>query len=125
MVIRTRDDISKFEAPTTLEDHPAFVEPLKCLKILHADSAGRFPICAYLTSSMTLPAMLMRMEKWMELLLLGASTLRDELLMKCSDIFGLLARTYRDVGADLLTYNKPSGSTNLIPLKFRQHLSLR
>lgn len=124
MIIRSLDDIAKFEPPTRIEDIPAFAEPLKCLKILRAESAGRYPICAYLTSGMTLPAMLMGMEKWIELLLIGPHAVRDELLTKCSDFFRLLAQAYRNAGADILVYANPFGSTDIVPQKFLQEVSL-
>jgi uroporphyrinogen decarboxylase len=124
MILRTRDDIARFEPPTRIEDIPAFAEPLKCLQILRAESAGRYPICAYLTSAMTLPAMLMGMEKWIELLLIGPFDLRDELLRKCSDFFRLLASAYRSAGADILVYANPFGSTDIVPLKFLREASL-
>jgi uroporphyrinogen-III decarboxylase len=124
MILRSHDDIARFEPPRRIEDIPAFAEPLKCLKILRAESAGRYPICAYLTSAMTLPAMLMGMEKWIELLLLGPYDLRDQLLAKCSDFFRLLAQAYRSAGADILVYANPFGSTDIVPQKFLQETSL-
>jgi uroporphyrinogen decarboxylase len=125
MIIRTHADISSFEPPVDIENHPAFAEPLKCLRILRAEAGGRYPICAYLTASMTLPAILMGMEKWLELLLLGPQAPRDELLTKCSDFFRRLAAAYRKAGVDILVYANPFGSTDFVPLKFLQDQSLR
>lgn len=124
MILRSRDDIARFEPPRRIEDIPAFAEPLKCLQILSAESAGRYPICAYLTSAMTLPTLLMGMEKWIEMLLLGPFDLRDQLLAKCSDFFRLLAQAYRSAGADILVYANPFGSTDIVPRKFLEEVSL-
>jgi uroporphyrinogen-III decarboxylase len=124
MVIRTPADIAKLKVPDSIEDHPAFAEPLKCLSILRAEAAGRYPICAYLTSCMTLPAILMGMDKWMEMVLLGPADLRDAVLTKCSDFFRMQVDAYRRAGADILVYANPYGSTGILPMKLIRQLSL-
>lgn len=124
MVIRKPDDIARLEVPASIEDHPAFAETAKCLRLLRNEAAGQYPICAYLTASMTLPAILMGMEKWMEMVLLGPSELRDELLTKCSDFFRLQLAAYRKAGADIIVYSNPYGSTDIIPMKVLWSLSL-
>ena len=80
MVIKKYDDIARLQVPDDITAHPAFAEELKCLRILKAEAGGKYPICAYLTASMTLPAILMGMEKWMQMLMMGPTDLRDELL---------------------------------------------
>jgi len=61
MVIQNYADIGRLRVPEDISAHPAFQEPLKCLRILKKEAGGKYPICAYVTSSMTLPAMLMGM----------------------------------------------------------------
>lgn len=117
LVIRTPSDIAKLEVPTSIEDHPAFAEPLKCMRIMRNETGGQYPICAYLTAATTLPAILMGMDKWMEMVLLGPADLRDELLTKCSDFFRMQVDAYRRAGADILVYSNPYGSTDIIPIK--------
>jgi uroporphyrinogen-III decarboxylase len=124
MVIRSYDDIHNFQVPEDISTHPAFQESLKCLRILRAEAGGKYPICAYLTASMTLPAILMGMDKWMELLFTGPADIRDELLAKCSDFFHREITAYRNAGADILVYANAFGSTDFIPLKFFEELSL-
>jgi len=124
LIIRSYADIGRLQIPNSIEDHPAFAEPLKCLEILRAESAGRYAICAYVTASMTLPAILMGMEKWMEMALLGPAGLRAELLAKCSDFFRLQVQAYRSAGADILVYSNPFGSTDFVPMKLLRELSL-
>ena len=63
---------------------------------------------------MTLPAILLGMEKWMELLLCGPAELRDELLTKCSDFFRSEIAPYREAGADVLLYSNPFGSADFL-----------
>ena len=123
-VIKTYDDIHKLEVPEDLLTHPAFEEPLACLRILRGEAGGKHPICAYLTSSMTLPSMLMGMEKWMSLLLLGPVEARDELLTKCSDFFRKEIAAYRREGADILLYSNPFASTDFVPMRLFKELSL-
>lgn len=123
-VIKTYDDIEKLQVPDDISGHPAFQEPLKCLRILKREVGGKYPICAYVTASMTLPAILMGMDKWMELLLIGPAGVRDELLTKCSDFFRKEITAYRNAGADVLVYSNPFGSTDFIPMKLFKELSL-
>ncbi len=124
MVIRTYDDVERLEIPNDVSGHPAFQESLKCLRILRAEAGGKYPICAYITASMTLPAILMGMERWIELLLMGPVDVRDELLAKCSDFFRKEIAAYRDAGADVFVYSNPFGSTDFISMKFFKEVSL-
>jgi uroporphyrinogen-III decarboxylase len=124
MVIKNYDDIHKLQIPDDLMSHPAFQEPLKCLRILKREVGGKYPICAYVTASMTLPALLMGMEKWMELFLMGPAEVRDELLNKCSDFFRKEIAAYRSAGADIFVYANAFGSTDFIPMKVFKAQSL-
>jgi len=124
MLIKHYDDIAKLRVPDDIATHPAFSEELKCLRILKAEAGGKYPICAYLTASMTLPAILMGIEKWLQMLMLGPFDLRDELLAKCSDFFQKQITAYRNAGADVLVYSNPFGSTDFIPRRFFNELSL-
>jgi uroporphyrinogen decarboxylase len=123
-VIKTYEDIAALQVPDDLASHPAFEESFKCLRILKAEVGGKYPICAYITASMTLPALLMGMDKWMELLLLGPVDVRDELLTKCSEFFRKEISAYRNAGADVLVYSNPFGSTDTIPMKMFEEVSL-
>lgn len=124
MLIRNYDDIAKIQVPDDITSHPAFAEELKCLRILKAEAGGKYPICAYLTASMTMPALLMGMEKWIQMLIMGPSDLRDELLAKCSYFFQKQVAAYRAAGADVLVYSNPFGSTDFIPRKFFNTFSM-
>ena len=124
MIIKTHDDIHKLQIPDDISMHPAFQEPLKCLRILRREVGGKYPICAYLTASMTLPAILMGMDKWMALLLKGPADVRDELLAKCSRFFQKEIFAYRNAGADVIVYSNPFGSTDFVSMKQFQDLSL-
>jgi len=120
-VIKDYDDIAKLEVPDNLTDHPAWTEVGNCLEILKAEVGDTHPICAYLTASTTMPALLMGMEKWMELLLTGPKDVRDELLRKCSDFFQKEIEAYRTAGANVLVYSTPFGSTSFVGnKKFRE-----
>ncbi|MFI5180386.1 MAG: uroporphyrinogen decarboxylase family protein [Thermoanaerobaculia bacterium] len=122
--LKTPDDIPRLEVPADLTSHPAFQETLRCLRVLRKEVGGKYPICAHITASLTLPAILLGMETWMELLLSGPAPLRDELLTKCSDFFRAEIAVYREAGADLLVYENPFGSTDLLPMKLIEELSL-
>lgn len=124
MIIKNYDDIHKLQVPDDVSSHPAFEQQLKCLKILKKEAGGKYPICAYTTSAMTLPAMLMGIEKWIELLLFGPTEVRDELLEKCSDFFAKHLLAYKNAGADIFVYANPFGSTDFITIKQFNELSL-
>ena len=117
-VIKSYDDIDRLEVPADLTQHPAFAEELKCLALLKREAGGKSPICAYISSSMTLPTMLMGMEKWMELLFFGPAPPREALLAKCHEFFVKEVKAYRDGGADVLIYSNPFGSTDTVPMKY-------
>jgi uroporphyrinogen decarboxylase len=123
-VIKGYDDIARLQVPDDLAGHPAFAEELKCLNILRQEAGGRYPICAYISSTMTLPAMLMGMEKWLELLLLGPAEPRDALLAKCYAFFIKEVAAYRAAGADVLVYSNPFGSTDTVSMKYFTEHSL-
>jgi uroporphyrinogen decarboxylase len=117
-VIKCYDDIAGLRVPAELKEHPAFREELSCLEILKREVGGRYPICAYITSTMTLPVLLMGMEKWLELLFTGPAGVRDELLERCHEFFVKEINAYRDAGADCLVYSNPFGSTDTVPMKY-------
>lgn len=124
-VIKSYDDIARLQVPDDISTHPAFAETAKCLAILKREVGGKVPICAYLTASMSLPALLMSMEKWMELLMIGDPAMRDMLLEKCSDFLRKEIAAYRKAGADVLVYADPYGSTDIIPMRLFKELSLK
>jgi len=124
MIIQKLDDIHRLQIPDDIFTLPAFAESLKCIQILKKEADGKYPICAYITSSMTMPAMLMGMDKWMELLFMGPTDVRDELLAKCHDFFVKEIAAYRKAGADVLFYANFFGSTEAVPIKFFMEHSL-
>jgi len=124
-VIKSYDDIEKLKVPDDISTHPAFAETAKCLEVLKREVGGKVPICAYLTGSMSLPAILMGMENWIELLMIGPHDVRDQLLEKCSDFFRKEIEAYRKAGADVLVYSNPYGSTDIIPMKMFDELSFK
>lgn len=123
-IIKSYDDIATFEVPCDVANHPRFEEQAECLRILREEVGGTHPICAYVTSSMTLPSMLMGMEQWMELLLAGPRDVRDELLLKCHQFFVSETQAYRDAGADLFFYANPFGSTDIVSRDFFMNTTL-
>lgn len=124
MVIKTPDDIARLRIPEDLSSLPAFEEEKKCLRLLRREAGGKYPICAYLTASMTMPSLLMGMEKWIQMLLNGPTELRDELLARCSDFFRKQIVAYREAGADVLLYSNPFGSTDFLPPRLFRELAL-
>jgi uroporphyrinogen decarboxylase len=120
-VIKEYDDIATLEIPADITAHPAWERTATCLRILRDEVGDTHPICAYVTASTTLPAILMGMEKWMELLTSGPADLRDELLRKCSEFCQQELAAYRAAGANVLVYSTPFGTTDMVGMKrFRE-----
>ena len=117
-VIHGPEGIDRLEVPGDVAAHPAFQEVMTCVRICGNEAGGSYPICAYITASMTLPLLLMGMEKWLPMLLWGPAELRDQLMEKCHRLIVGEAQAYRHAGADLLLYSNPFGSTDQIPMKF-------
>lgn len=124
LVIKTLHDIDRLEPPVPLMDHPLFAEERKCLSILRSEAGGRYPICAYITSTMTLPVLLMGMGSWFSLLLSGPDEPRQRLLEICHRFFVEEVKAYREGGADIILYSNPFGSTDFVPAHFFQEHSL-
>jgi uroporphyrinogen decarboxylase len=116
-VIKSWDDIVKLAPPEDITAHPAWAETAKCLDILRAEVGTTHPICAYITASSSLPALLMGMDQWMTLLLTGPVDLRDLLLTQCSDFFQKEVAAYRAAGANVLIYSTPFGSSYFVGKK--------
>jgi uroporphyrinogen decarboxylase len=123
-IIQSLDGIDKLSVPPDVLNHEQFAEVRKCLNILHKEVGTTHPICAYITSTMTLPALLMGMEKWLELLFFGPATARDMLLAKCHEFFIKEVAAYRNAGATVLVYSNPFGSTDTVPMKYFMEHSL-
>ncbi|MCQ8104812.1 uroporphyrinogen decarboxylase [Methylomonas sp. SURF-2] len=116
-VIKSWDDIASFEVPNDITQHPAWQSIADCLAVLRGEVGASHPICAYVTASTTLPAILMGMDKWMELFLLGPADLRDELLRKCADYVQQHIAALRAAGANVLVYSSPFGSPYFVNKK--------
>lgn len=116
-VITSWDDVGRLELPRDLTGHPAWQETARCLRVLRREVGGRHPICAYITASTALPTLLMGMEGWLELLLVGPAEVRDELLAKCSRFCQMELAAYREAGADVLVYSSPFGSPGFLGLR--------
>ncbi|MEW6262146.1 MAG: uroporphyrinogen decarboxylase family protein [Thermodesulfobacteriota bacterium] len=123
-VIQSLDDIHTLQVPDDVATHPAFEEAIKCLRLLRQAVGGKYPIIAYITASMALPALLMGMEQWMELLFLGPVAERNEILDKCHKLFVKEILAYRKAGVDVFVYSNPFGSTDIVPMKFFKEQSL-
>lgn len=123
-VIESWDDIPGLAVPDDLAAHPAWAETAKCLRILRDEVGATHPICAYLTASTSMPALLMGMDKWLELLMTGPADLVDLLLAKCSEFFHKEVAAYRAAGANVLVYSTPLGAINFVGRKRFESFSM-
>jgi uroporphyrinogen decarboxylase len=123
-VIKNWDDIAKFEVPTDITQQQAWQAIADCLSILRTEIGQTHAICAYVTASTTLPALLMGMDNWMELFLTGPADLRDELLRKCVDFVHQHINALRAAGANVLMYSTPFGSPYFVGNKIIEEIVL-
>jgi uroporphyrinogen-III decarboxylase len=123
-VIKSYDDVFTLEVPQDITAEPAFEQERECLRILKAEAGGTYPICAYITAPLAMPALLMGMEEWMELLFFGPPDVRDELLSKCHEFFVQEMAAYREAGADVLLYSNPFGSTDIVSASLFERYTL-
>ena len=121
LVIKKPDDIRKLTPPADLYSHPRFHELASCIKTLKQESAGQWPVVGVVTASFSLPAMLMGVGAWLDLLLNGDAILRELLLQKCAAFASDKILALREAGADLIIYTNPLASaTFILPAQFRQ-----
>lgn len=124
LVIRAREDIARLEVPADFSGHPRFREQAECIRILKREAGGRFPIVAVVTGSFSLPAILMGIADWMELLYCGSASDRAVLLEKCSEFCRREIAALREAGSDLVIYTNSVATSSVIPLKVFEELAL-
>ena len=106
--------LRKLNPPEDLYSHPRFHELASCIKTLKQESAGQWPVVGVVTASFSLPAMLMGVGGWLDLLLNGDAALRELLLQKCAAFASDKIMALKDAGADLIIYNNPLASATFI-----------
>jgi uroporphyrinogen decarboxylase len=124
LIISDYDDIEKLQVPDNLSELPSFQELVKTIEILKREQGGKYPILSAVTASFSLPAILMGIDQWLNLLLTGPATVRNELLEKCSDFCRKLIRALRDAGVDMISYANPVATATFITAKQFRELAL-
>jgi len=124
LIIKDYEDIEKLEVPQDISALPQFEMLAECIRLLKEGAAGTCPVGASVVSTFSLPAILMGIDKWLDLLLNGPVSLRQELLHKCSDFCTRLIEALRKAGADSVAYSNPVGSADFFTLQQFRELSL-
>lgn len=124
MLIQEWSDIEKLRIPEDLDESPAWRAEAETVRLLKGECAGTVPVMATVTGAFTLPALLMGIEKWMELLFFGPAEARVQLLEKCSDFTVRKARALHQAGADVVVYNSPVASQTFLTLANFEKLAL-
>lgn len=114
MIIKDYNDIKSLTIPDNLEETAAMQRWLKCIHLLKHEVGHKVPILSAIVSSFTLPAILMGMEKWFELLLFGDVDIRNELLHKCVTFNQKLIKCFRENGVTMISYSNPMGGSGFI-----------
>jgi uroporphyrinogen decarboxylase len=124
LIIRSPADIEALTVPADVGETEAFQELRKCIRILKAEQGGRCPVLGSVVSSFSLPAMLMGMDKWLQLFLTGPRSLCRELLEKCSDFCAKHIRALREAGIDMIAYSNPVASATFLTFSQFRELAL-
>lgn len=124
LIIQSYEDIERLEVPDNFSQLPSFNKLSECIRILKSEASGRFPVGTSVVSSFSLPAILMGIDRWMELLLTGPDSVRHELLAKCSLFCTRLMRALREAGADGISYSNPVGSVDFLSVDQFRRLAL-
>lgn len=120
LVLRAPEDIERLQVPDDLETHPRFREQCECIRILKQELNGEYPVVAVAVGSFSLPAMLMGIGDWIDLLVCGPRDLRDLLLAKCSTFCRRHVSALRAAGADLIVYTDSVATADVVtPREFR------
>lgn len=114
MVLKKVEDISTFEIPDNIEDTKPMQDWIKCIQLITNEVGGKIPVLSGNVGTFSLPAILLGMEKWFELLLMGPFELRDELLAKCNIFNEKLVTSLRNAGVDMIAYMNPVGTKEFI-----------
>lgn len=117
LIIRENRDIENLEVPEDVTGLPGFEELARCIDLIKREDGGRHVVGSAVVSSFSLPAILMGIDAWMNLLLNGPESLRRELLEKCSDFCTRLIMALRAAGADGVSYSNPVGSADFFTLE--------
>lgn len=114
MLIKNAEDIANFKIPDNLEETKAGQFVVECVQLLKKEIGGKVPVLSSNVASFSLPAILMGMEKWFELLFLGPAELRNELLEKCVSFNQKLVTFLRNAGIEMIAYGNPMCSAEFI-----------
>jgi len=123
-IIQNDHDIEKLEIPEDLDRLPAFEEVKKCIRILRREAGEEYVIGGSVVGSFSMPAILMGIDKWLELLLTGPESLRKELLLKCSEFFIRMTQALRKAGVHGVSYSNPVASADFITVSQFKELAL-
>ena len=121
LVIRELKDIETLEIPEDFSAVPGFAEQVTTIRLLKEAVGGRVPVLSCVIGSFSMPAILMGIEKWLELLFMGPPELRDMLLEKCSLFCRRKIMALREAGTDMIAYaNGVATDAFLNPSQFEQ-----
>lgn len=117
LIIQNEKDIENLQVPEDITELPVFKELAQCIRILKKEAEGQALVGSAVVSSFSLPAILMGIDKWIDLVINGPESLRRKLLQKCSDFCIALMRALQSVGVDGISYSNPVGSAEFLTVE--------
>ncbi|MBN2656174.1 MAG: uroporphyrinogen decarboxylase family protein [Spirochaetales bacterium] len=120
LILRSESDIYNLKITEDILDTKAHREVSRTLEILKEEKGDEYPVLGAVVASYSMPAILIGMEKWMELLYLSSDRAAVTLLEKCSEFCRIKTKALFDEGADMVVYMNPLASAEFITVdRFR------
>ncbi|MDC7234037.1 MAG: uroporphyrinogen decarboxylase family protein [Spirochaetales bacterium] len=115
LIIKSIEDIHKLKIDSRIFNTKSHQELLKTIDILKTELGKEYPILSAVVGSYSMPAILMGIEKWMELLFTPQAGEAVNLLYeKCSQFVNLRCQALLEAGVDMIIYNNPLASAAFI-----------
>ena len=117
LIIRDERDIETLSVSDAVFETPPAKRLMQTLSLLKAERGEECPILGCVLGSMSMPPILMGMEKWLDLLYTGSRESVDKLLEKCSDFCIKKIRWLFEGGVDAVAYFNPLGTASFVTEK--------
>jgi uroporphyrinogen decarboxylase len=123
LIIKDYKDIDALSVDDGVFEHPRFRELLKTIALLRKERGDSCPVLTSVVGSVSLPPILMGMEKWLDLLYTGPRDKVQLLLNKCSEYVRKKTKIYLEQGVTMVAYFNPLGSAAFVtPAQFDKEI---
>jgi uroporphyrinogen decarboxylase len=111
--VETSKEIHKLVCPNPNESE-ALKEPLKAIRLLAKEHKGKTPIISAVIAPFSLPAMLMGLENWLDLILFGEKDDLNSMLTVCKSFCVSWANAQLEAGLDAVAFFDPLATSDIM-----------